>query len=188
MLMEDRLVLIKQIIEEERSASIEDLAIRLSVSKDTIRRDLMKLEKQKKIKRTHGGALAIEKEALIFDYVKRSSIFSEIKERIAVEAINKLQTNATIILDASTTVEATIKYLESKEIQAITNSLTHALLLAKLPNTTTTILPGTLHKTQLFLSGATTIEKLKEYQADYTFLGVLPFPRKDYSSIQKKKD
>jgi len=54
MLLEERLSQISQIIDKEGSATIDFLAQKLEVSKDTIRRDLIKLESRKKLHRVHG--------------------------------------------------------------------------------------------------------------------------------------
>ena len=43
----------------------------VSVSKDTIRRDLIRLEKEGHLKRTHGGAISVQSEATIYDYAQR---------------------------------------------------------------------------------------------------------------------
>ena len=50
---------------------MEALAEQVSVSKDTIRRDLIRLEKEGHLKRTHGGAISVQSEATIYDYAQR---------------------------------------------------------------------------------------------------------------------
>ena len=55
MFVEQRLAKIQEVLAVEQSASIERLSKLLSVSKDTIRRDLIQLEKRQVLKRTHGG-------------------------------------------------------------------------------------------------------------------------------------
>ncbi|MEB5950854.1 MULTISPECIES: DeoR/GlpR family DNA-binding transcription regulator [Enterococcus] len=172
MLIEQRLDAIKNIIEEHKSASIEFLAENLNVSKDTIRRDLIKLEEQNVVRRTHGGAVSANREATIFDYEQRSSKYNQIKEKIAQEARKLIKDNCSIIFDSSTTVEVTIPQLHDKTFYGITNSLTHAMLLAKCDKTTISVLPGKLHKKQLFLYGTETVSKLEKYKVDYTLLGV----------------
>ncbi|WP_285697165.1 DeoR family transcriptional regulator, partial [Enterococcus hirae] len=73
MLREIRLKKIIKIMKEKQNAAIDDLAEQLEVSKDTIRRDLMKLEEKNIVRRTHGGAILLEREATIFDYEQRST-------------------------------------------------------------------------------------------------------------------
>ncbi len=178
MLIEDRLNKIKKIIQENKSVSIEALVSKMGVSKDTIRRDLIKLEQDNVIKRTHGGAVINNREALIFDYSQRSGTLNPVKEKIASKAAEIIRNNASVIFDASTTVEAVIPQLDNKHIVAITNSLTNANTLAKNKTTEVKLLPGTLHKEQLFLFGSETIQKLTEYHVDYVLLGVFAISEK----------
>ncbi|MGM0214168.1 DeoR/GlpR family DNA-binding transcription regulator [Enterococcus sp. AZ109] len=177
MLIEERVNKIKTILEEQRSASIDELAEQLMVSKDTIRRDLIKLEQKNIVKRIHGGAVLASREALIFDYQERSSRDQKVKEQMGQAAAERIKSNSSMILDSSTTVEAVIPYLQGKGILAITNSLTHATLLAQLDNSEVSILPGKLHKKQLFIYGAETVQKISEYLVDYTLLGVFAISR-----------
>lgn len=172
MFVEQRLAKIQEVLAVEQSASIERLSKLLSVSKDTIRRDLIQLEKRQVLKRTHGGAVSTNPAVVIYDYQTRAGQFYDIKAKIAKAAIHWIKQPAAIIFDASTTVEAVINELSDYPLQAITNSLTHAQRLAALKQSTITVLPGRLDKEQLFLYGADTVAKLAQFQADYTLLGV----------------
>ena len=162
MLIEERLAKIQKIVNEQKSISMEALAEQVSVSKDTIRRDLIRLEKEGHLKRTHGGAISVQSEATIYDYA----------QRIMKHPEKKQAKQASIFFDSSTTVEAAIRAMENSPIHAITNSLSHALLLAQMDQTKITVLPGQLHKQQLFLFGAETVAKVGEFAPDYTLLGV----------------
>lgn len=79
MLREIRLKKIIKIMKEKQNLAIDDLAEQLEVSKDTIRRDLMKLEEKNIVRRTHGGAILLEREATIFDYEQRSTKLNGVK-------------------------------------------------------------------------------------------------------------
>src|SRR5687767_10999819 len=57
MFKEERQGAILQIIETEGRASVVDLAARLNVNEETVRRDLRDLKEQGLILKTHGGAL-----------------------------------------------------------------------------------------------------------------------------------
>ena len=142
------------------------------ISKDTIRRDLIKLESRKKLHRVHGGAIPIGKEAEILNYEERSNISTSLKKKIASKIKNLIKDHSTLIFDSSTTVEVAIKQLDNFSISTITNSLTNAILLSKYEMATVQLLPGKLNKNQLFLYGAETVEKLSQYQVDFTILGV----------------
>lgn len=178
LLIEERLAKLTKIIEKKNKATVDYLAQELKVSKDTIRRDLIKLENKEIIKRVHGGAMLATREALIFDYTHRSSSLQEVKERLAKEAAKLIDEKATVIFDSSTTVEAVIPFLKDKTIQPITNSLSHAMLFSQQMNKLVTVVGGKLHNEQLFLYGAETIEKLSQYTADVTLLGVFAMSAK----------
>ncbi|HHK2095062.1 TPA: DeoR/GlpR family DNA-binding transcription regulator [Enterococcus faecalis] len=96
----------------------------------------------------------------------------EKKQAIAQKVWANIPKQASIFFDSSTTVEAAIRAMENSPIHAITNSLSHALLLAQMDQTKITVLPGQLHKQQLFLFGAETVAKVGEFAPDYTLLGV----------------
>lgn len=178
MLIEDRLEKIKKIIQENKSVSIETLVARTGVSKDTVRRDLIRLEQDNIIKRTHGGAVFNNRDALIFDYTERAGTLNPVKESIAEQAARLIHDNTSVIFDASTTVESVIRQLGDKPMRAITNSLTNASQLAKNKACEVKLLPGTLHKEQLFLFGGETIQKLAEYHVDSVLLGIFAISEK----------
>jgi DeoR/GlpR family transcriptional regulator of sugar metabolism len=172
MLVEERLAKIQEIVEKKKNVTIEELVDQLNVSKDTVRRDLIKLEKKGVLKRTYGGAISGKKEALIMGYEERSKIYSTPKKKIAKAAEPLISEFSSVIFDSSTTVEAVIPLLASKSLTAITNSLTHAVELAKHGNKDIKVVGGKLHQIQLFLYGSDTVLELSQYRVDYTLLGV----------------
>ena len=68
------------IITEQGQASITELADRLQVSADTIRRDLTDLEKQGLAQKNHGGAIALNLSTM--NRVSRNTLLPEIKQRL----------------------------------------------------------------------------------------------------------
>ena len=56
MLAISRQNLIKELLQENKSVTIADLAVRMNVTRETIRRDLRAMEKEHELIRTHGGA------------------------------------------------------------------------------------------------------------------------------------
>ena len=62
MFMEERLNEILAIIKEEKKVLVKELSEKFNVSESMIRKDLQRLEKEGKIKRTYGGAI-LERES-----------------------------------------------------------------------------------------------------------------------------
>lgn len=68
------------IISEHGQASITELADKLQVSADTIRRDLTDLEKQGLAQKNHGGAIALNLSAM--NRQGRNTLLPETKQRL----------------------------------------------------------------------------------------------------------
>ena len=62
MLAISRQNLIKELLQENKSVTIADLAVRMNVTRETIRRDLKEMEEAGIIQRVHGGAVLSEAE------------------------------------------------------------------------------------------------------------------------------
>jgi DeoR/GlpR family transcriptional regulator of sugar metabolism len=172
MIIEQRLSLIQNYLRRQTTASIEQLSELLNVSKDTVRRDLMKLEKDRLVRRCRGGVTLADKDAQILNYSERSQTAEQAKEKIALAALKLIHPGDKVIFDASTTVETLIRRLNNLPILAITNSLTHAVHLATWPNVEIKVTGGNLKKDHLFLYGENTLATLARYRADLAFIGV----------------
>ena len=172
MLIEERLNKIVEIIRINDSARIEELAETLGVSRDTVCRDLIRLENEGVIKRTHGGAVLNDNRASIVFYDERKNQKLESKKAMGRCAAKLIKKDASVIFDASTTVEEVISFLDKKHIFAVTNSLTAATELTQLNDCTIAVLPGRLDHNHLYVTGSDTVQKLNQYNVDYLLLSV----------------
>ena len=59
MLAEERKNFICNIINEKKAVRVSELSKELQITEATVRRDLDELQNEKKIRRTHGGAVAL---------------------------------------------------------------------------------------------------------------------------------
>ncbi|MBQ2932150.1 MAG: DeoR/GlpR transcriptional regulator [Clostridia bacterium] len=115
---------ILEILSDEGAVSVNRLSTELGVTEETVRRDLEKLEKQEFLKRTHGGAVALDENTNEMSLEKRKSTNVEAKQRIAKLAAAQVNEGDTIFLDASTTTFFMAKELKNmRNITIITNSL-----------------------------------------------------------------
>ena len=60
MLAEQRRNVILEILAERGSVSVNELSRRLAVSNETIRRDITRLARENRLRKTHGGALSLD--------------------------------------------------------------------------------------------------------------------------------
>ncbi|MFG6685123.1 DeoR/GlpR family DNA-binding transcription regulator [Mariniflexile sp. HNIBRBA6329] len=121
---------IVELLQEDGSAKVIDLARIFKVTEVTVRQDLEKLEKQGLIVREHGGAFLKNME----DHVKNFSLVHQenlqLKETIALKCLEFIESGDTIILDSgSTTTEIAKKLIGYKNLTVITNALNIALML-----------------------------------------------------------
>jgi DeoR/GlpR family transcriptional regulator of sugar metabolism len=119
---ERRSAILQQIVEDSR-ASVSQLAEKLNVSEVTIRSDLKELEKQGRIRRTHGGAIVREDSDLSF--TNRLTQRRREKFRIALRATECIREHDSILLDASSTCLELAKEIRKldRKLTVVTNGL-----------------------------------------------------------------
>ena len=172
MSQEERLLLILESLTENQRITIEEICTKFDVSRDTARRDLVKLAEQQKIIRTRGGAILSSQHKKVHNYENRLKFVSEEKRRIGKLAASLIQENDHIVLDASTTVQTMGEYIE-KDCTIITNSIHAASILADKKEPTIYLLGGKFHKEHRYLYGHSVLEKLDRYLADKAFIGIV---------------
>jgi len=114
-------------VEEHGRVLVTELAERFDVSEQTIRKDLLALERAHRLTRTHGGAISMtpDRPELAFDVRRR--IEADAKRRIAVAAADFVHDGETIAFDASTTaLEVARRLCEIggwRELTVVTNGI-----------------------------------------------------------------
>ncbi len=132
-LPKERLVKIFDLIEQQGSARVADLATQFGASLMTIRRDLTELEQKGLVVRTRGGAML--RKGILEDYevdVRRRA-HREAKQAIARRALPFIRSGDTIALDASTTVVELARLLVEApltDITVVTNNFMVANVIA----------------------------------------------------------
>ena len=103
---------------------VSDLAALYSVTEETIRRDLEKLEREGFAKKTYGGAVKSDNMTVELPYTVRKLTNVSGKKYIAEKIGNLIQDGDSILLDASTTALFTVKSIFHKHnLTLITNSV-----------------------------------------------------------------
>ncbi|MHC5252366.1 DeoR/GlpR family DNA-binding transcription regulator [Listeria kieliensis] len=130
MLSIERKRAIVRYVKSRKVATVSELAKHFDVHEATIRRDLTALEKDKKLKRTHGGVMLEEKVVSEPDWSKRSEVRYEEKRRIATYAAEMVEDGDTILLDAGTTTGYIAEALKERQgLTIITNDIRAASIL-----------------------------------------------------------
>jgi len=109
-------------LEFEAGVRTSDLAQEWGVAEETIRRDLERLERQKKLLRIHGGAIPIDEQARELPLPKREAINRELKVAIACRVAQEVAAGQTLFLDASSTIFQLAKALPDISLTILTNA------------------------------------------------------------------
>ncbi|HDR8488035.1 TPA: DeoR/GlpR transcriptional regulator [Bacillus cereus] len=168
---EERLIRVFNYLETQKTMNIKQMCEMFHISRDTARRDIVKLSKNKAIVRTYGGVALATFHKKIDTYQKRSQTELATKKLIGMKAANIIANNDMIYLDVSTTVNFVAQHLQSKNVTIVTNSIDTAYMLAQSEDTTIHLLGGTLNKVSRHTTGTSTTEKLKDYHFDKVFIG-----------------
>lgn len=173
MYQEERLISILDYLKENKRISVDQICTLFNISRDTARRDLVKLEEERKIVRTRGGALLPSIHTEIKNYSHRLNIVSDEKKVIGKKAASLIYPGDRIILDASTTVQSCAEQINNTECTIITNSINQADVLSSNSNINIQLLGGILEKEHRYVYGSSVIDKLSEYNVDKAFIGVV---------------
>ena len=163
----DRLYTIKQILINEKKVNVSDLSKKFSVTEETIRRDLEKLENEGFATRTYGGAVLNNEEPVSnIPFYKRADHNLQAKQQIAVLAKGILQNLTTISADSSTTVMETLKLLKNRSDLTIVTNSTEVLKELILSEVTVISTGGIFNKQSLSLQGVLAEAALTTYHVD----------------------
>ena len=162
---------ILKILLTEKKVSVDDLSKRLYISKPSIRRDLSELEKEKLLKRVHGGAILEEHtdSHLKIPFIIREMEDYDAKNVIAKKAANLVKDGNIIMMDASSSAYALIPFLAQKSnITVITSGVKTLMRLAEYGiNAYST--GGHLLASCLSLIGDDAYKTISTYNADIMF-------------------
>ncbi|QXM05574.1 DeoR/GlpR family DNA-binding transcription regulator [Crassaminicella indica] len=170
MITEARRKKILDLIEKEGIVNLQQLTNTFSVSIYTIRRDLTALEKKGLLKKTHGGAVRIEKSRWIPSIEEGKTKALEEKKKIAKKAVQFIDDGDTIMLMGSMVSLLMIPMFKDKNITVVTNSLDIAKEICQIPNIETVMIGGHIKNYKGNILGSRAINNLKNYYFDKAFI------------------
>jgi DeoR/GlpR family transcriptional regulator of sugar metabolism len=157
---------------------VTDIAAELGVSEMTIRRDLVELERNGLLSRTHGGAVVVEgdgpaiidREEPAFDARLRQNL--EAKQRIAARALEEIADRKVIALDVGSTTHVLAQNLTDRAgLKFFTSSLRIAGILSG-AGKDVYVPGGQVRGEEMSICGAEALEQFERYWFDLAFIGV----------------
>ncbi|MCC5844064.1 MAG: DeoR/GlpR transcriptional regulator [Verrucomicrobia bacterium] len=122
MLQHLRHVEISRTLERQGGVKVSELSGRLGVTEETIRRDLVQMEAEKLLVRTHGGAVPVETPQNAMPYHIREVENVEAKRSIARAVVSEIREDDAMFLDGSTTAYQLARVFPDIRCTVITHS------------------------------------------------------------------
>lgn len=170
MLKEERQHAILNEVELHNRVLLTDLAEKLDVSIDTVRRDVKELDADHLLVKVHGGAVSL---GFANHSPTRANVYAlDKKMTIAKKAIKLLRDNSVVLIDGGTTCLELARLLPTNlKLTCFTLSLPVAMELLGKPNVDTIFIGGALSKDSQMAVGSNTILTLSQIKVDYSFIG-----------------
>lgn len=173
MLAATRHTKIIELVRSERSVTTEELAAKLDVSLETVRRDLRHLDDQQLVRRVRGGAVRWRSPAAVEPpYDVRTATAPAEKAAIAQCAFSLVGSARTIFVDIGTTnTQLANKLLDGVTATVVTPSLRIAEMLSTSPTLNVLIPGGKVRPGDTSTYGETAKEFLRQINPDVAFIG-----------------
>ncbi len=159
------------IVESRGSARLDELSAALGVSQATIRRDLNELAGQGRMRRVHGGVVAVDQRLDEPHFDVKAAANADAKARIAARAAELIDPGDTVYLDSGSTVLALARVLHGwSRLTVVTNSLPVAVeLVGRGPRLI--VIGGELRTESRAIVGPLTGRLLDELRVDRAMMG-----------------
>lgn len=172
MRQDERLAAILDELAAHGTVGAAELAATLGVSTATIRRDLERLQEQRLLARTHGGAVS---HGVLYELPLRykGARRQEEKRRIAAAAVSRIGDGSAVGLTGGTTcTEVARALVERQGLTVVTNALNIASELAIRPNLRLLVTGGTARPESYELVGPIAEATLEGLRLDLAVIGV----------------
>jgi DeoR/GlpR family transcriptional regulator of sugar metabolism len=157
-------------VNQRGSLSITEIQRKLKVSRETVRRDIMLLADRQALRKTHGGALSLERTEP--EIAVREVINAEGKRAIGHLAASLVPDGATVILASGSTVQSVAEALQSHQgLTVFTNSIFNCMKLMGRNKNRVFMLGGEVQALNGAALGRDATSMLTHYFADFVFLG-----------------
>ncbi|NOV90231.1 DeoR family fructose operon transcriptional repressor [Clostridium acetobutylicum] len=160
-------------LEENKEAEVQELMDAFNISRSTVRRDLIEMEKKALVKRTRGGVEIAKYRSEGKEIIEK--IFGENKEakiKIAKKAASLIKDDDFIFIDSGSTCYYLIDYIASKNVTVVTNGIMHIQKLIE-KDIDTYVLGGYAKKERNLIMSEDVESKIGMMNFDISFLGTM---------------
>ena len=162
---------ILEILNRNKSVSVEYLAESLYVSPSTIRRDLRAMEKQGMILRSHGGAMPFRSASVETSFLVREQKDSSAKRKMALLAVKLIENGNSVFVDSSSTTGYVMELLKDfTNLTVTTTGINNATILSSTDKVKVYIAGGLVSNHSNSITGTDTMDYISRIYADISIL------------------
>ena len=172
MLTKQRQEIILKLLEERGSITVTEVRDVLDTSESTVRRDITALDREGKLVKVFGGAVALGNRVTAHEYTvaQKSDLNREEKLKIARYAATLIEPEDFVYLDAGTTTALMLDYITERDVTFVTNAVAHAQLLAA-RGRKVILVGGQLKASTEAVVGSLAMRTIQEYHFTKGFFG-----------------
>ncbi len=168
-----RQITLLSVVHSSAHASVEQLAERLGVTLQTVRRDVQKLADQGLLVRFHGGVRAPGSTVENMGYPQRENLFAQEKLRIARAVAAAIPDDCSLILNIGTTTEAVARELVNHSgLRVITNNLHVATILSTSTKFEVIVVGGVVRNRDGGIVGEAAVDFIRQFKVDVAVIGI----------------
>lgn len=155
------------------SVTVEQLAQKLDVTLQTVRRDVQRLDEAGLLTRFHGGVRVPSSTTENIAHQQRESLNAAGKLRIARAVATHIPNDCSLILNIGTTTEAVARaLLQHTGLRVITNNLNVASILSRNPTCEVIVAGGVVRARDLGIVGEAAVSFIQQFKVDIALIGI----------------
>lgn len=159
---------IVRLVQEQGAVDVPELSQRFGTSQSTIRRDLERLDAHGELRRTHGGAIAID------PILAQTQRFDEVAQRIGSAAARLIRPGETVFVGPGRLCHSAARALSARsDLTIITNALEIAWMLYQTAETPLVLTGGPVLRPGGELTGQVVLRTMETMRADRLILEVM---------------
>jgi DeoR family glycerol-3-phosphate regulon repressor len=162
-----------QHVHEGSSRTVDELATHLSVTVQTVRRDVQRLAEAGLIARFHGGVRLPNSTIENIAHHQRETLHAEGKRRIARAVARAVPNDCSLLINIGTTTEAIAKALMNHTgLRVITNNINVAAILSRNPGCEVIVAGGVVRPRDYGIVGEATVDFIRQFKVDIALIGI----------------
>jgi DeoR family glycerol-3-phosphate regulon repressor len=161
------------LVRSRGSVTVEELADKLGVTLQTVRRDVQRLADAGLLARFHGGVRMPSSTTENIAHQQRETLHAEGKAAIARAVAAQVPNDCSLIINIGTTTEAIARaLLNHSGLRVITNNLNVAAILSANPQCEVIVAGGVVRTRDRGIIGEPAIDFISQFRVDIALIGI----------------